>query len=212
MAAPEASIREKPRNYEGRIAERNLPMPDSARLTTQLLDRTISDFREVLEVRLADMDKAILMAVKQMKKIPLDVAAKSDQQRADIDRQIFALREFIMSQIENIRDVARILAYRATVRSTRNYIYHGHQMLNDLSVGPIPPSDSYAINLIKRRVERRTMIQAAQRELSAIPDVAGLPTSQGMTVGQAFDRAAALAGSTEDDDRLQAVMVLELAE
>jgi hypothetical protein len=105
MAAPESSTRDRLREYEGHVTQGNLPIPDPTRLTTQLVDRTISSLREVLDVRLAEMDKAVMLAAKQVRKIPADVAAKQSQMQSDIDRQMLALREFILSQIENIREV-----------------------------------------------------------------------------------------------------------
>jgi hypothetical protein len=105
MAAAESSTRDKLREYEENLIESNLPVPDPTRLTTQLVDRTILAFREVFEVRLAEMDKAIVLAARQVKRIPADAAIRSNQLRADIDRQMLALRELILSRIENIRDV-----------------------------------------------------------------------------------------------------------
>lgn len=105
MAAAESSTRDKLREYEENSIESNLPVPDPTRLTTQLVDRTILAFREVFEVRLAEMDKAIVLAARQVKRIPADAAIRSNQLRADVDRQMLALRELILSRIENIRDV-----------------------------------------------------------------------------------------------------------
>jgi hypothetical protein len=51
------------------------------------------------------MDKAVVLAAEQVNKLPADDAARRDQMRAEIDRQMIALREFIMSQIENLRAV-----------------------------------------------------------------------------------------------------------
>ena len=105
MAAPESSTREKLHEYTGYLAESNLPIPDPTKLTTQLVDRTILAFRELVEVRLADMDKAILLAAKQVEKIPAETTFLRDQLRAEIDRQMLALREFILSRVEKIEDV-----------------------------------------------------------------------------------------------------------
>lgn len=104
MAAPEASTHDI-RDYERRATDTNLPVPDPTRLTTQLVDRTISAFREVYDVRLAEMDKAIVLAATRVNRVPEDDAIRRDQLRAEIDRQITSLREVIMSQIENIRNV-----------------------------------------------------------------------------------------------------------
>jgi hypothetical protein len=106
MAAPESSTRGRLREYEGHVTQSNLPVPDPTKLTTQLVDRTMSGLREVFDVRLAEMDKAVMLAAKQVREIPADAAAKQSQLQADIDRQMLALREFILSQIENIREVS----------------------------------------------------------------------------------------------------------
>jgi hypothetical protein len=104
MAAPDASTHDI-RDYERRVTDANLPVPDPTRLTTQLVDRTISAFREVYDVRLAEMDKAIVLAAAQVNKVPQDDAVRHGQLRAEIDRQTTALREVILGQIENIRNV-----------------------------------------------------------------------------------------------------------
>jgi hypothetical protein len=105
MTAPESSTREKLREYTGHLTEGNLPIPDPTKLTTQLVDRTILAFRELFEVRLADMDKAILLAARQVEKFPADTAFQVDQLRAEINREMLALREFILGRVERIEAV-----------------------------------------------------------------------------------------------------------
>jgi hypothetical protein len=51
------------------------------------------------------MDKAIVLAADSIGKLPGDATIKCDRLRIDLDGQMQALREYIMSQIENIRDV-----------------------------------------------------------------------------------------------------------
>jgi hypothetical protein len=51
------------------------------------------------------MDKAIVLAADSIGKLPADATTKCDRLRLDLDGQMQALREFIMSQIENIRGV-----------------------------------------------------------------------------------------------------------
>lgn len=101
MAAPQRSTRDD----ERRSTDSNLPIPDPTRLTTQLVDRTISGFREIYDARLTEMGKAIALAANQASKLSQDDAARRDQLRADVDRQMTALREFIMGQIEITRKV-----------------------------------------------------------------------------------------------------------
>jgi hypothetical protein len=101
--APEGGPRNEMHDYG--FSEDIVPRPDPTRLTTQLVDRAIFAFREVFEVRLTEMDKAIVLAADNISKLPDDATTKCDKLRLDVDSQIQALREFIMSQIDNIRDV-----------------------------------------------------------------------------------------------------------
>jgi hypothetical protein len=104
--APEFGARPDRREYAGGYFPDDIvPRPDPTRLTTQLVDRAISAFREVFEVRLAEMDKAIVLAAESIGKLPEDATIKCDRLRIDLDGQMLALREFIMSQIGNTRDV-----------------------------------------------------------------------------------------------------------
>jgi hypothetical protein len=104
--APESSFRPNGREYSGAYFPDDIvPRPDPTRLTTQLVDRAISAFREVFEVRLAEMDKAIVLAADSIGKLPGDATVKCDRLRIDLDGQMLALREYIMSQIGNTRDV-----------------------------------------------------------------------------------------------------------
>jgi DNA-binding transcriptional MerR regulator len=105
MTASESAMRDNLRGYDGGSADTNLPVPDPTRLTTQLVDRTFGAFREVFEVRFAELDRAIALATSQVDRIPADTDAKGSQLRADVDRQVLALRELILSQIESIKGV-----------------------------------------------------------------------------------------------------------
>jgi hypothetical protein len=106
MTVPEPDTRDDIRAYGRRFTNEIIPVLDPARLTTQVVDRAISAFREVIEARLIGMDKAIELIADQVDKLPADAATKCDELRADINRQMLALRELIMSQIENVRDVS----------------------------------------------------------------------------------------------------------
>jgi len=103
MTVPEPDTRDDTRAYERRFTNEIIPILDPARLTTQVVDRAISAFREVVEARLIGMEKAIAVIADQVDKLPADAATKCDELRADINRQMLALRELIMSQIENVR-------------------------------------------------------------------------------------------------------------
>jgi hypothetical protein len=106
MAVPEPDTRDDIRAYERRFTNEIIPVLDPARLTTQVVDRAISAFREVVEARLIGMDKAIAVIADQVDKLPADAVTRCDELRADINRQMLALRELIMSQIENVRSVS----------------------------------------------------------------------------------------------------------
>jgi hypothetical protein len=106
MTVPEPDTRDDIRAYERRFTNEIIPVLDPARLTTQVVDRAISAFREVIEARLIGMDRAIAVIADQVDKLPADAATKCDESRADINRQMLALRELIMSQIENVRNVS----------------------------------------------------------------------------------------------------------
>src|SRR5260370_12680328 len=103
MTVPEPDTRDDTREYDRRFSNEIIPILDQARLTTQVVDRAISAFREVVEARLIGMEKAIAVIADQVDKLPADAATKCDELRADINRQMLALRELIMSQIENVR-------------------------------------------------------------------------------------------------------------
>jgi hypothetical protein len=100
-----AASNTRTREYDRRSTESNLPIPDPTRLTTELVERAITGLRELFEARLAEMDKAIVLAAAQASRLSADDAARRDQMQAEVNHQMAALREFIMSQIENIRSV-----------------------------------------------------------------------------------------------------------
>jgi hypothetical protein len=106
MTVSEPGMHDDLRGYETRGGDSNIPIPDPTRLTTQLVDRTIAAFREVLDVRFAELSRAIAAVAGQVNKLPADAEAKAIQLRADVDRQVLALRELIMSQVEGVRGVS----------------------------------------------------------------------------------------------------------
>jgi hypothetical protein len=106
MTVSEPGMHDDLRGYEARGGDSIIPIPDPTRLTTQLVDRTIAAFREVLDVRFAELSRAIAAVAGQVNKLPADTEAKAIQLRADVDRQVLALRELIMSQVEGVRGVS----------------------------------------------------------------------------------------------------------
>jgi hypothetical protein len=105
MVASESAMRENIRDYDRRPSDGNIPVPDPTALTTQLVDRTVASFREVFDVRFAELNRAIMLATTQANKIPADIDVKLSELRADVDRRVLALRELVMSQMESIRGV-----------------------------------------------------------------------------------------------------------
>jgi len=93
-------------DYRAQGGDRNVPVPDPTRLTTQLVDRALAAFREVMETRLAGMDLATKLATSDIDKLS-SRASESDQHiRDDMDRQLEALREFLLEHINRVSDVA----------------------------------------------------------------------------------------------------------
>jgi hypothetical protein len=92
--------------YAARAGDSNLPIPDPTRLTTQLVDRALAAFREVMETRLAAMDKATELVAEGLDKVHIERDRDLDQIRRDYDRLMIAEREFILSRIQNVTGVA----------------------------------------------------------------------------------------------------------
>lgn len=65
----------------------------------------LTGVREILEQRLADLDKAIKLAADDVAQIPGHTEAERAKLTADTDRRVKAEREFIMGQIEIVRAV-----------------------------------------------------------------------------------------------------------
>lgn len=106
--APDSRPGEDIREYEARPGDDNLPTPDPTRLTTQLVDRALAAFREVMEVRLAAMDKAIVLAADRIERIPASAEASRQHMRAELDREIGSLREVLTTRL-NALDQATVL-------------------------------------------------------------------------------------------------------
>jgi hypothetical protein len=106
MTVSEPGMHDDFRGNAARMGDSNIPVPDPTTLTTLLVDRTIAAFREVLDVRFAELNRAIAAVTGLVYKLPADAEAKAIQLRAEIDRQVLALRELIMSQVEGVRGVS----------------------------------------------------------------------------------------------------------
>jgi ribosome-associated translation inhibitor RaiA len=83
----------------------NVPIPDPTLLTTVQLNREIAALREVLETRLAGMDRATALIATELEKLTAEFRDRLDHQRADRDDQLAALREFLLGQMEVVRRV-----------------------------------------------------------------------------------------------------------
>lgn len=92
--------------YQRQIGDSNLPIPDPTRLTTQLVDRALAAFREVVETRLAAMDKATALVASELDKINDDSLGVHSHMVEDRDRQLAALREFLMERIDKVSEVS----------------------------------------------------------------------------------------------------------
>lgn len=77
--------------YSAKNADRNTPIPDPTRLTTQLIDRTLSAYKDVVDTRLSAIDEAT-----KLERIQL---------RFEVERQITTLREILSLQIDGVAAV-----------------------------------------------------------------------------------------------------------
>jgi hypothetical protein len=101
---------DNPRDYEAHAGDANLPIPDPTRLTTQLVDRAIAAFREVMETRLGAMDKAIILGAERVERIPPSMEAARTRIRADVDDEIHALRELLETRLGAMDKATELLA------------------------------------------------------------------------------------------------------
>jgi hypothetical protein len=93
--------------------DRNLPVPDPTRLTTQAVDRAIRDFEKlsearglVTDTRLNAMDQATKLVAADVARILAVTESATTHLREDVDRQQNALREFLISYIDRVADVS----------------------------------------------------------------------------------------------------------
>jgi hypothetical protein len=110
-------------SYAREPSDSNLPIPDPTRLTTQLVDRALNNFREVVETRLAAMDTATELLAKELEKINDDTGGQHRHMRDDFDRQVNSLRELLVGKIMNVSEVSeerfKAVATQFTERDTR---------------------------------------------------------------------------------------------
>lgn len=92
--------------YARRPEDRNLPVPDPTRLTTQLVDRALAAYREVVETRLRAMDHATELLAVELTKITAGLREQRTGVRDEFEQAIIAMRESYTLQIKNVADVA----------------------------------------------------------------------------------------------------------
>lgn len=83
----------------------NLPVPDPTVLTTQLVDRALAAYREVVESRLNGMDEATRLLASELTLARQTADQRSLRSRDDLDRSVHALREVLSGDIKNVADV-----------------------------------------------------------------------------------------------------------
>jgi hypothetical protein len=109
--------------YDPQEGDANLPVPDPTRLTTQLVDRALAGFREVVFNRLAAMDTATGLVAEGLRDMRHDSAVQHEHLKEDRDRQLASGREFILSRIEQVDKVGAekfaAIATQFTERDTR---------------------------------------------------------------------------------------------
>jgi len=83
---------------------------DPSLLAAHEADRAIFAFREVVETRLAAMDRAIILAAERLEQIPGATADASERLRAEINGAITAARELIGTRLAAMDKATELLA------------------------------------------------------------------------------------------------------
>lgn len=78
---------------------------DPTVLTTQLVDRALGSYREIVETRFDGMDKAIRLVASELSLTREQTNTAVLHNREDRDREITALREILVASIGNVSDV-----------------------------------------------------------------------------------------------------------
>lgn len=112
MVAPESDYGERGRSrLRGRGKSRGqggqdiTPDPDPTRLTTQLVDRALASFREVVDARFAALDKATVLNASDVARVSTVVEAQTAHLRSDVDQHLLSLRELLLERIAHTADV-----------------------------------------------------------------------------------------------------------
>ncbi len=100
-----------------------VPSPDPTRLTTQLVDRALSAFREVMDSQFESRQRATDLVADNLVKIQRDFELRLTGMKDDRHTEMAAQREFILSKIDNVAAVNaekfEAIATQFTERDTR---------------------------------------------------------------------------------------------
>lgn len=83
----------------------NIPVPDPTVMTTQLVDRALAAYRDVVDVRLSGMDRAIALSASNASDTHRQAETMITHFRDDRDREVHALREILTASVGNVSDV-----------------------------------------------------------------------------------------------------------
>ena len=101
----------------------SVPSPDPTRLTTQLVDRALAAYREVMDTQLEARQRATELVADNLEKIQRDFEQRLRTIRDERHAEQLALREYILSRVDNVGAVnaERFLAIAAqfSERDTR---------------------------------------------------------------------------------------------
>ena len=94
-------------NPNGDLPEQGdaVPNPDPTRLTTQLVDRAISSFREVVDTQLDARQRATDLVADNLEKIQRDFEQRLRMLRDDRHAELTSQREYILALIDNVKGV-----------------------------------------------------------------------------------------------------------
>lgn len=83
------------------------PEQDPTALTTQLVDRAILAYERLMNARLDGMDRATVVQADSVASIAAQQIRIRELLREDVDRQLTALREYLLTEIGRVADVTR---------------------------------------------------------------------------------------------------------
>ena len=84
-----------------------VPSPDPTRLTIQLVDRSLTAYREVFATRLSAMDTATKLVAEDLLRTEKGLTAQMEHIAGDRQRELASSREYVLSQVAIVNDVSR---------------------------------------------------------------------------------------------------------